>query len=210
MWPSLPTPYRSLTRNSRFGLPANLLNVITGPFFFFFYDGPDPGNVFAEFDAIPFIDDDTKERDYYSLSQEAGGAALSGFGNSFRVTTVPNLPEPQMVDFFEDMWNRTYAQSLDDSLTNLDVQILGMDPQPVSVRIAQASQAQGGNALGLDPNHGDRVWIENDFLWLNPACDEKCPQISDELSSGLLANQKAVFKGVPPTNYKSGDIDTIR
>ena len=193
----------------QFGLPGNLLNDITGPIFFFFYDGPDPGHVFDEFNNITSVSDDTKVRDYYSMSQEAGAAELNGFGNSFRVTTVPNLPETQMVDFFEDMYNRTYLQSLEDSLTNLDVQLLGMDPQPVSVRIAKASQAQGGNALGLDPDHGDRVWIENDFLWINPLCDQKCPAISKSLSEGLLANQKKVFAGVKATNQKSGDVNIV-
>jgi len=194
----------------QFGLPANLLNVITGPLFFFFYDGPDPGNVFAEFDAIPSIDNDTMTRSYYSMSQETGGASLNGFGNSFRVTTVPNMPENQMVDFFEDMYNRTFIKSFDDSLTDLlNVQLLGMDTQPLSVAIAQASQAQGGNALGLNPDHGDRVWIENDLLWTSPFCDQSCPEISKELSGALLANQQKVFAGVKPTNYKSGDLDTV-
>ena len=93
----------------------------------------------------------------------------------------------------------------DDSLTNLDVQIMGFVPQSVSVRIQKASQAQGGNVLGLDPANGDRIFVENDFTWANPTCDQKCPEYSREISDELLQYQKTYYPGVPPTNYKSGN-----
>jgi len=145
----------------------------------------------------------------YSISQSAGGASMTGLGNSFRVNTVPNLPEEQMVEYFDAYFNITYAASFNASLDILNVQIMGFDPQPLSVKIAQASQNQGGNALGLDPAHGDRFWIEDDFLWSGQFCDTVCPQISKEMSDRALAYQKTHYAGVPPTNYQSGDLDYV-
>ncbi|RFU29823.1 hypothetical protein B7463_g6515, partial [Scytalidium lignicola] len=202
-----PDPKAAVIPTFQFSPPGNLLNVTTNLMLFFFYDGPDPSDAFAEFDAIPSLTDDTQARTYLSMAQEVGGANTTGFGNSFRVNTVPNLPEDQMVKFFEKYYDTTYSQSLNDNLTNLDVQLMGFDPQPLSVRIQKASQAQGGNALGLDPANGDRVWIENDFMWLNSLCDDSCPEYSREVSDQLLAYQKATYPGVPPTNYQSGDIE---
>ena len=191
----------------QFGLPANVLNVITGPLFFFFYDGPTPpASVFAAFDAIDSVADSTKTQTYHSLSESAGGADLTGFGNSFRASTFPNLPTDEMVKFYDKLFNLTYAQSLDDSLTNVDAQILGYDPQPLSVHVTNASQAQGGNALGFDPANGDRIWIEHNMLWLNQLCDQKCPQYAANVADAITTYQKKTFAGVKPTNYKSGDV----
>ena len=191
----------------QFGLPANLLNVVTGPLIFFFYDGPKPpADVFAAFDAISSLTDDTKTRTYADLSQEEGGADLTGFGNSFRANTFPNLPTNEMVQFYDKLFNLSFSQSLDDSLKNLDAQVLGYDPQPLSVRVTKASQAQGGNALGFDPANGDRIWIEHNALWVNQLCDKKCPQYANSVADAIATFQKKTFPGIKPTNYKSGDV----
>jgi len=196
----------------QFGLPANLLNLVGGPLFFFFYDGPTPpAGVFDEFDAIPSLSDSTGTMSYYELTQMAGGAApIPGFGASFREDTYPNLPTPNMTDFYGIVWDKMNSESFKNSLRPLDVQIMGFDPQPVSVRIARASNAQGGNALGLDPNNGDRIWIENNFLWLNSNCDEKCPSFSQSVSDDIKATQKQTYGGMKPTNYQSGDVSFIK
>lgn len=194
-----------------FGGPLNIINAFTGPLFFFFYDGPTPpAGIFDDFDAIESISNDTQTRSYWSMSQEAGGASMTGFGNSFRVNTVPNLPHDQMVDYYNASLKFTETQSFNDSLMNLlDIQIMGFDVQPLSHKIAQASQDNGGNCLNLDPAHGDRVWIENNLLWLNRLCDSTCPDLSRHQADQSLAYMKANQNGVPPTNYVSGDIDEI-
>lgn len=195
----------------QFGLPLNLLNAVTGPLLFFFYDGPEPPKgVFDEFDKIESISDDTKARSYYDLSNEAGGAKIDGFGNSFREDTYQNLPAEQMTDFFETVYEQVSNQSFKASLRPLDAQIMGFVPQPVSKGIAEASQAQGGNALGLDPKHGDRIWIENNFLWANQNCNEECPDLSREVSDDIEKYHRANYADVPPTNYESGDLEYVK
>ena len=53
------------------------------------------------------------------------------------------------------MYQKVSAQSFARSVA-LDVKIMGFDPQHVPVRIARASLAQGGNALGLPCDKGSR------------------------------------------------------
>jgi hypothetical protein len=195
----------------QFGLPLNTLNAITGPIMFMFYDGPTPPDgLFKDFDDVEELLSTTGTKSYFEMSQEAGGAALTGFGNSFRETTFPNLPEDDMVEFFSYYWDHFYNATFVNGLQDLDVQITGFDPQPLSVKIAQASQKQGGNVYGLNPDHGDRVWIENNLLWTNPTCNERCPQQSEELSTMLLKYQREKYGNVLPTNYKSGDPDYVK
>ena len=193
----------------QYGLPANLLNAITGPLFFFFYDGPDPGNVFAEFDAIDSLTSSTETKRYPELADEAGGASLQGFGNSFRMNAFPNLPVDNMTAFYEGVDKRVFAQSFVDGLSSLAVQIMGWVPQPISKLIAEASQAQGGNALGLDPKHGDRIWIENNLLWTGDLCNDNCPGYSENVMGKIVDFSKSEFNGIPPTNYESGEIETV-
>lgn len=189
------------------GGPANALDFVSGISVFFFYDGlTAPAGVFDDFDAIAHSTDDTKTQTYYSLANEVGGADFTGFGNSFRASTFPNYPAPQMAQFLSKLWNTTNAQSLDDSLTNLDVQLLGYDPQPLPVLIAHASQAQGGNVLGLNPEHGDRIWIEHNLMWTNQLCDAKCPTFAKDITDTMSAYAASTFAGVPPTNYRCGDL----
>lgn len=114
-----------------------------------------------------------------------------------------------MTTFFEEYYNQTFAQSFTDSLSSLDVQIMGFDPQPVPVVIQQASIDQGGNALGLDPANGDRIFFENNLLWVNQLCDTQCPEYSRQVSDSLLEYHKEHYAGVPPTNYQSGNISFI-
>lgn len=195
----------------QFGAPLNIMNTVGGPIFFFFYDGAQPPkDVFADFDAINATMDGTGTKSYWELSQEAGGAApLPGFGASFRENTYPNMPPDEMADFYEVVWEKTSKQSFADSIAP-DVQIMGFDPQPVSVRIAKASNAQGGNALGLDPDHGDRIWIENNLLWLNDTCNENCPTYSKKVSQAIHDYHVQTYSGVEPTNYRSGNTSFIK
>lgn len=194
----------------QFGLPGNLINAVGGPLFFFFYDGetPPPG-VFDEFDAIDSLSDETGTKPYTDITGAAGGASLQGFGASFRELTFPNLPAENMTAFYDGVYDRVYKQSLKDGLTNLNIQIMGFDPQPVSKLIAQASQDQGGNALGLDPSSGDRIWIENNLLWTGNLCNDKCPTYSEDVMNDILEFSKSTFGGMEPTNYESGDVDFV-
>ena len=115
---------------------------------------------------------------YPSLTSIAGGAAIYGISNAARVNTFPNLDPNSTAQILESHWNSYTAHTKNDSSKSLDIQFSTFTPQPISVRVAKASQAQGGNALGIDPDNGDRIWVENDLIWANSVCDSACPQVS--------------------------------
>jgi hypothetical protein len=135
---------------------------------------------------------------------------MRGFGNSFREDTYPNLEPQPMSEFLETVWDKVSAISFKISLRLFETHVMGFVPQPLSKRIAEASQAQGGNALGLDPKHGDRIWIENNFLWATPGCHEKCPEYSREVSDDIKAYHKTHYANSTPTNYESGDLNYVK
>ncbi|KAF2753344.1 FAD-binding domain-containing protein [Pseudovirgaria hyperparasitica] len=181
------------------------LGVLDVLIVFMFYDGPDPGNVFADFDKIPSISSSTEAKTYREMTDEAGGASVQGFSTAARVTTFPNMPPEQMNAFYEEHFQVYAKRSLNNTVRDLDLQVLTFTPQPLSRVVAQASQDAGGNTLGLDPKYGDRIWIENDVIWLNPLCDNACPTYLKDAADTMVAYQAKTFPGAGPTNFQSGD-----
>ncbi|KAF4240561.1 hypothetical protein CNMCM8980_006158 [Aspergillus fumigatiaffinis] len=95
------------------------------------------------------------------------------------------------------------------SSRDIDVQMGTFTPQPLSVHIAQASADRGGNALGLDLANGDRIWVENNLMWINPICNDACPAYLRETTNQAMADFTNSFRNEKPTNYQSGDIRFI-
>ena len=165
-----PDPKAAVIPIFLFGMPGNMLNALTGPFVFMFYDGPSPPpGALDDFLAIKPMIDTTKTRSYYDLTQELGGADFIGFSQAFRVATFPNLEENAMTAFLDGAWNTTFSETFASGLQNFfDLQLTTWEPQPLSRRIQEASLAQGGNALGLDPRQGDKIWMITTRMWMNP------------------------------------------
>lgn len=192
-----------------FGPPS--LSGLSESIVFFFYDAasPPPG-IFDEFDAINSTTSDTKARSYYSLTQEAENGAVYGLRFQIRTNTFPNLPIAQMSSFLDQHWlslNQTASVTLS-NLTNFF--LLTFTTQPLTTLIADASQRAGGNAYGLNPNFGDRIWIEYDLAWLNSTCDTQCPPYLEQLADAQHDTFAANYGGTYPTNYRYGNLDWIR
>ena len=180
------------------------------PTLFFFYDGPTPPvDAFSALDVIESVSDSTGAKSYTDLTNEAGGAKMYGINAAARVNTFPNLPSEQMTELLETHWDLYTSQMKNDSSQHIDIQIGTFATQPLSVRIAKASTASGGNALGLDPDHGDRVWVENDLIWINPDCNEACPKYLKNVSDMINSEFHSRFDDVQPTNYQAGDVDFV-
>ncbi|CAK43952.1 FAD-binding domain-containing protein [Aspergillus niger ATCC 13496] len=190
-----------------FGLPGA---IVSNPAVFFFYDGAKPStNAFVGLDNIEALIDSTKTTTYTDLTNEAGGAKIYGINAAIRVNTFPNMPSQQMTQLLENHWTTYQSMIKNDSSKNLDIQIGTFTPQPLSVRIARASNKAGGNALGLDPANGDRVWIENDLIWVNPVCNDACPEYLRQVGDTVKEAFNNTLLGTKPTNYQSGDVDWI-
>ncbi|OOF95626.1 hypothetical protein ASPCADRAFT_506521 [Aspergillus carbonarius ITEM 5010] len=190
-----------------FGLPGAL---VSNPTLFFFYDGANPpANAFVGLDKIESLFSTTKAQSYTELTNEAGGAKIYGINAAARVNTFPNMPPAQMAQLLETHWTTYQSMIKNDSSRNLDIQIGTFTPQPLSVRIARASTERGGNALGLDPNNGDRFWFENDLIWINPVCNDACPEYLRQVADTALEFFEKTLKGTKPTNWKSGNVDWV-
>ena len=107
------------------------------------------------------------------------------------------------------MNSRSIAAHLFSQVLNLDIQVFSFAIQPIPVGLIDASNAQGGNRLGLDSANGDRIFMEYDISWLNPLCSTNCPGYIEQMQTGVLDHHKATYGGIPPTHYESGDLDFI-
>lgn len=184
--------------------------AVSQPMLFFFYDGPTPPeDAFSAVGKVKPLLDLTSTQTYPSLTSMAGGAAIYGISTTARVNTFPNMEPKLTAQLLESHWNSYTEHTKNDSSKNLDIQFSTFTPQPISTRVARATQARGGNALGLDPDNGDRIWVENDLIWVNPVCDEACPSNLRNLTDEIDNDFHARFAGQKPTNYKSGDVDFI-
>ncbi|RAL10241.1 FAD-binding oxidoreductase [Aspergillus homomorphus CBS 101889] len=138
------------------GLPGAL---ISNPMLFFFYDGSTPSEgACAGLEAIEALLDGTKTTTYTDLANQAGGAKIYGIKAAARVNTFPNLNPHNMSSLLEAHWSTYQFIIKNDASRNIDIQIGTFRLQPLSVRIARVSQERGGNALGLNPDHGDRFF----------------------------------------------------
>lgn len=183
---------------------------VASPGFFYFYDGPSPPpNAFAGLETVDALLDTTNTTTYHDITNQALGAKAYGIKGAARVSTFPNLPPAQMKDLFQAHWDAFLDYTKNDTSKNLNIQLTTFTPQPLSVRIANASAAAGGNALGLDPDFGDRIWVENDMIWIDPVCNEACPQHLRHLGDNVTSHFNNHYKGMRPSNYVSGDVDFI-
>ena len=78
--------------------------------------------------------------------------------------------------------------------------------QPIPVGLQQANAVRGPAALSLNPELGDKIWIEYSLEWQDPSSDVVLPQQLASLVEDAAAYQKQHFARVKPTNYRFGDL----
>lgn len=180
---------------------------------FFFYDGrTPPAAIFDEFNAIPHLSSGTETRSYLSLTREALGGDTSGLRFQFRENTLPNMPMPAMSSFLDHHFHELLQSATAGALADLvDIRLLTFAVQPMPRAIAEASQrVGGGNALGLAPEHGDRLWVAYSLAWTSPLCDKKCPAFLRRAAESVLRLHKQKYAGAAPTNHVEGDVGFVR
>ncbi|KAG8409112.1 hypothetical protein J3459_017770 [Metarhizium acridum] len=183
-----------------------------GSLVFFFYDGPEPRNgVFDDFDSIVSLSDNTKARSYTDLTKQVLAGDMKGLRFQIRENTFPNMPARDMNSFLNSHFDLLVKKSTEAALGDLlDFKLFSFAVQPMPRGIARASLENGGpNALGLVPEHGDRVWMEYDIAWLNPLCDKKCPEFFEKLVQSQHDLHREKYSGIYPTNYESGDLEFL-
>lgn len=180
-----------------------------------FYDGPaPPPGVFDMFDDIKSISDSTKAQDMPGVTRELLNGDMKGLRFRIAFNSFPAMPLDNMTDFLNDHYALIQKASIEAALWDLlDFKDLSFAVQPMPRHIMQASKdanANGGNALGLDPRNGDKVWIEYDFAWLSPLCDGACDNFIRKIVKDAHNLHATKYGGIYPTNYENGDLESFR
>ena len=81
--------------------------------------------------------------------------------------------------------------------------------QPMSYIIPQQSVAAGGNALGMKPSDGDRMWMEYDISWLTALEDDAAHSMAQNITATIDEYAKTAYAGIPSTHYQSGDLEEV-
>jgi hypothetical protein len=195
----------AITANYIF-IEANQTNLIT---IAYFYDGPTPPtDAFAVFLHIPYLSDTTKTQRYPELLDTQVTSAV-GIRTSNAFNSFPNMPSTEMNSFLHWHWKAASSASFLSSRQIYGLELFSMALQPIPSALQRASAAQGPGALALDPNNGDKLWIEYDVGWTKTAGDDTLPQQLKTVVDSALAYQKKTYKGVKPTHYVLGDLSFV-
>lgn len=80
--------------------------------------------------------------------------------------------------------------------------------QPLPYMIAAASAANGGDAVGLDPANGDRMWMEYTISWETALGDNIAHTMARNMTTDIGTYAKTHYAGVKNSHYKAGDLMT--
>ncbi|RDL40051.1 FAD-binding-containing protein [Venustampulla echinocandica] len=176
---------------------------------FFFYDGPTPPTgVFDAFNAIPTLTDGVKVQSYYDLVNSNDATNLYGQRYLIRGTTLPNLPGTTGKDLYNYHY-KTWSKYVKSQSIPYPGFIFSIAFQPMPYIIPAQSVAAGGNALGMKPTDGDRMWMDYNLSWLTPLGDDTAHSMAMNITATIDEYAKKTYVGVPSTHYQSGDLEGL-
>ncbi|KAF2211247.1 hypothetical protein CERZMDRAFT_43502 [Cercospora zeae-maydis SCOH1-5] len=170
---------------------------------FMFYDGPEPGAILDEFNSIPSLLDQTKpNRDYNELLDANSFFSLPAQRYLIRTGTLPNLPGAQGVDLYNFAFTSFFDGAKEAQLKEIDNYVFSMAFQPIPHQLANNSvnNPSGVNLIGLDPNYGDKVFLEYDVSWLS--------RLTDQRAAATITNLTQAAQDYGQSKYaNSGDLE---
>jgi hypothetical protein len=167
------------------------MNVLTTPdldlgldeacVMFLIYDGPDPGNAFANFTAIPYLLNTLGPKTYPMVANLPlpGVATLSRADNIFRIG-VHRADDNSYRTAFDRFYQWALANKGNYTFIHLDY-------NPVPKSLTDASSAQGGNAMEMP----DGPWFWAEYTITTP------PLMTTQLYNQVQASFKAMVDGTP-------------
>lgn len=176
---------------------------------FYFYNAPDgPGEILSEFDAIPALIDATKaNRSYKDLIDDNSLFSIDGMRYLIRTGTLPNLPGAQGRDVYNYTFSSWYDLAQEYQYSTIDNMIFSLAFQPIPHQLANASvrAPHGVNLLGLNPDYGDKFFMEYDVSWLLPVTDAAAAGFISEITEPAQKYTMQKYADTKPTNWRSGD-----
>jgi hypothetical protein len=85
--------------------------------------------------------------------------------------------------------------------------VFGLAFQPMPYIIPAQSVAAGGNALGVDPREGDRMWIEYDISWLTAVGDADADAMARNITETIDEYAKTTYAGVESSHFQEPERD---
>lgn len=179
---------------------------------FYFYNSPSgPGKILEEFNSIPALISRTKTRSYLDLLDSNSVFSIPGMRYLIRTGTLPNLPGPQGLDLYTYTFDSYFNGSRSAQFSELDNYAFSLSFQPIPTTLANASlnNRHGVNLLGLDPAHGDKVFMEYNVSWLLSSTDQDAAAVLTNLTEPAQVYAKGMYPNVAPTHYVEGDLETV-
>ena len=176
---------------------------------FYFYNDPNgPGEILNKFDQIPALIDATKTRSLLNLLKSNSIFSLDGSRYLSRTSTLPNLPGVNGTSLYNQLFDEWYQEARKIQIAEPHNYVFSMAFQPVPHQLAEASikNPSGANLLGLDPNHGDKVFMEYTASYTTGKIDQSAIGHLTRLVDTGLSKVQENFAGLEPTNYKAGDL----
>lgn len=134
------------------------LNIDEAIIMFLVYDGPDPGDAFANFTSVPHLIDTTGIKTYPEVADmPVSFATEASRGNNIFRVGVHRADNEEYKNAL-DVW-RNWGESNKGKYT-----LLSLDFQPVPKSLTDASKAQGGNAMQMP----DGPWFWLNYLITTP------------------------------------------
>ncbi|KAJ3571440.1 hypothetical protein NPX13_g5377 [Xylaria arbuscula] len=148
---------------------------------FLVYDGQDPGDVYANFTAIPHLVDSMGPKTYHEVANLLLPklAQISRADNVFRIG-VHRADD----DSYRTAWERFHQWSQDHKG---DYTYIHLDYNPVPKSLTDASKEQGGNAMDMP----DGPWFWAEYTLTTP------PLISTAKYNEIQASFKEMVDGTP-------------
>ena len=176
---------------------------------FYFYNAPDgPGDILSEFDAIPSLIDSTRaHRSYKDLIDDNSLFSIDGMRYLIRTGTLPNLPGEQGLDVYNYTFDSWYDAAQKYQYSTIDNMVFSLAFQPIPSQLANASvnAPHGVNLLGLDPDYGDKFFMEYDVSWLLPDTDAAAASFITEITEPAQKYAREKYGDTKLTNWRSGE-----
>lgn len=176
---------------------------------FYFYNAADgPGEILADFDAIESIYDGTSaNRSYRDLIDDNSLFSIAGMRYLIRTGTLPNLPGEQGRDVYNKTFSDWYDLAQQYQYETADNMVFSLGFQPIPVKLANASvnNPDGRNLLGLNPDDGDKLFMEYDVSWLLSDTDEAAAKYITKITEPAQNYVREKYSNAHPTNWRSGN-----
>ena len=177
---------------------------------FYFYNSPEgPGEIFQKFNKIPALVDATKMGSLLDLVKANSVFSIVGSRYLSRTSTMPSLPGSNGTALYNHLFNSWYDGARRMQLADINNYVFSLAFQPIPHQLAEASikNPSGVNLLGLNPEHGDKLFLEYTVSWLHRHADKSAADYITRLVDTGASNARKMFAGIKPTNYKSGDLE---